>query len=57
MKWKNAIIKGLIWLLSPEQARLKPGNGPKRFLIIYKTALGDTLCATPALRALLKEKP
>jgi lipopolysaccharide heptosyltransferase II len=57
MKWKNSLIKGLIWLLSPEQTRQKPGNGPKRFLIVSTTALGDTLWSTPALRALRTSFP
>lgn len=55
MNLKNALIKNLVFFLKPTQ---KPLNAKeKRFLVVSTTALGDTLWATPAIRALRETFP
>ena len=53
MNFKNALIEKLVALASLKKAA---GN-PEHFLIVSTTALGDTLWATPALRALRHAHP
>lgn len=57
MSWKNKIIKGLLWLFSPETTRPSHPREPNRFLIVSTTGLGDTLWGTPAIRALRQSFP
>jgi ADP-heptose:LPS heptosyltransferase len=49
MKFKNRVIKTLVKALKPKNPNL---GEEKRFLILSTTGLGDTLWATPAIRAL-----
>lgn len=57
MKWKNALIKALLWLFSPQATRPVHPEKPEKFLIVSTTGLGDTLWATPAIRALRQTYP
>lgn len=49
MNHKNTLIKRLVSSLKPSKPNL---NQDKRFLVLSTTGLGDTLWATPAIRAL-----
>lgn len=57
MKWKNGLIRCLIWALCPKATRLGPKDKRERILIISTTGLGDTLWGTPAIRALRQSFP
>ena len=57
MSWKNAFIKTLLWILSPEATRPLHPKEPSRFLIVSTTGLGDTLWGTPAIRSLRQTFP
>lgn len=52
---KNALLRGLVYLLQPPKDN--PAAEEKRFLVVSTTALGDTLWATPAIRALRVSHP
>lgn len=52
MNLKNALIKSLVLALKPKRQFTE-----KRFLVVSTTALGDTLWATPAIRALKETFP
>ena len=54
MSWKNKVIMGLIFLF---RKRRVPSSLNEHFLIVSTTGLGDTLWATPALRALKGRYP
>lgn len=51
---KNQLIKALVSLL---KSKSSCQDGEKRFLILSTTGLGDTLWATPAIRALRESFP
>ena len=57
MRWKNWLIKGLLWALNPEATRPRTKNTETKFLVVSTTGLGDTLWATPAIRALRQTYP
>lgn len=57
MSWKNRFIKALLWIFNPEATRTRHSSHSKRFLIVTTTGLGDTLWATPSLRALRQSFP
>ncbi len=57
MTWKNRLIKGILWALSPEATRPKHNGKPSKFLIVSTTGLGDTLWGTPAIRSLKESFP
>lgn len=56
MNIKNAIISFLIWCTNA-LPRTKRSDGPRRILIVSTTGLGDTLWATPAIKALRSSFP
>lgn len=57
MKWKNRLIKAILWIFNPETTRPKHGETPSKFLIVSTTGLGDTLWGTPAMRSLRQSFP
>jgi len=57
MTWKNRLIKALLWVFNPEATRPKHPKAPSSFLLVSTTGLGDTLWATPAIRALRQSFP
>lgn len=57
MKLKNFLIRWLITAVQPMQKRKVAHRPPNSFLIVSTTGLGDTLWATPALRALRTSYP
>lgn len=57
MSWKNRLVKMLLWIFNPEATRLRHPSKPNRFLIVSTTGLGDTIWATPAIRALRQSFP
>ena len=54
MTFKNQLIRALVSALKPKTPHTSEVN---RFLILSTTGLGDTLWATPAIRALRKDFP
>lgn len=57
VKFKNLLIRWLITALQPMQRKKVARHVPNSFLIVSTTGLGDTLWATPALRALRSSYP
>ncbi len=57
MRWKNFLIKGLLWAFNPKATRPRSETAAHRFLIVSTTGLGDTLWGTPAIRALRQSFP
>jgi len=57
MRWKNTLIKFFLILCYPLTRPFRNSPPFHRFLIISTTGLGDTLWATPALRALRESRP
>jgi len=53
---KNVLIKNLVTLFK-QKNRIEIDSQEKRFLIVSTTALGDTLWATPAIKALRAAYP
>ena len=57
MGWKNKLIRAFLWAFLPETTRPFHPVKPQSFLIVSTTGLGDTLWATPAIRALRQTYP
>lgn len=57
MKWKNRLIKALLWICNPSATRPEHPETPDKFLVVSTTGLGDTLWGTPAIRALRRSYP
>jgi len=57
MSFKNALIKKFISIARLCQRKRVPVSDEKRFLVISTTGLGDTLWATPAIKALRETYP
>src|SRR3972149_8547150 len=57
MSFKNALIKKFISLVRLCQRKRVLVAAEKRFLVISTTGLGDTLWATPAIKALRETYP
>ena len=56
--WKNYFILILVRFFQLFEGQIHEGRGePNRFLIVSTTGLGDTLWATPAIRALRESHP
>jgi len=57
MKWKNGLIKAILWACNPKATRPFHPEKPSKFLIVSTTGLGDTLWGTPAIRSLRQSFP
>ena len=57
MKWKNFCARCIVKLFRPSKKQKNCHQCPKRFLIVSTTGVGDTIWATPAIRALGKSHP